>query len=186
MVQSHEFCPFSAHTSSLGQVGREAARKGSSESVGDREGACPLERAPRWGLNTPLPPRTPAISSLRTLTTVMSSSEMGLRAVSCQSQQSPSLCQELWGGTLKGRWLHICHQRSGRGGGQWHLQRGSVLHPVKQHPDYNPLTNFIKYILLVLLWFWVKQLHKIFPTHEVDVLTHLLERQKPNCQGPFN
>lgn len=45
--------------------------------------------------------------------------------------------------------------RRGRGGqsGNWHLQRVPVLHTVKQHPHYNFLTNFIKRILLVLLWF---------------------------------
>lgn len=94
MLQSHEFCPFSAHTPSLGQVGRDAARKGGSESMGDQGGGLSSGGSPRMGFE-PLPPTTPAISSLMTVTTVTSSSEMGLRAVSCQGQQSPSLCQEL-------------------------------------------------------------------------------------------
>lgn len=59
MLQSHEFCPFSAHTSSLGQVGREAARKGGSESVGDQGGGLSSGGSPKMGFeHTPPPDNT--------------------------------------------------------------------------------------------------------------------------------
>lgn len=56
MLQSHEFCPFSAHTSSLGQVGRDTARKGGSQGAGDQGGGLSSGGSPKMGFECILSP----------------------------------------------------------------------------------------------------------------------------------
>lgn len=167
--------PFSTHTHPLLARWEETRlQKGGLWEHGRPGRGAVLWREPRMGFE-PLPPHNTCNQQPDDpVTTVMSSSEMGLRAVSCQGQQSPSLCQELRG--LLRRWFHICHQRGGRGGGQLAFTTWIDSAPYKTASRLQPSHQLhIKYILLELLWFWLKQLHKIFPSHEVDVLTHSLE-----------
>lgn len=104
---------------------------------------------------------TPEIIDPETVITIMSWSRSEQES---HEPLTPTLVLEALQGTLKGRGAsHLSRKERPKGqSGNQHLQHVPVLHAVKQHPDYNFLTNFIKHILLGLLWFLLKQLHKIF------------------------
>ena len=163
--QSHrstgEFCPFSAHTSSPGHVRGDEAREGGSESMGDQGGGLSPGGSPKMGqliaVRTPSP-RLPNNTCSHQPGDCHHNNELirsGPEGRKLRRPLKPIPVPEALRGTLKGREgaSHLSPKEWLRGwSGNWYLQRISVLHTVKEHPDDNFFT-FIKYILLVLLWF---------------------------------